>query len=81
MHLVLFFPDLLTIPLACKRFLHTLLLTWFQVKGVTLNFLDDVFRLHLTLKPAQRILKGFAFLDTNFCQGKYTSKLAKWLSR
>jgi hypothetical protein len=35
---------------------------------VTLDFLDDVFLLNLTLEPAKRVLKGFAFLNTNFCQ-------------
>ena len=73
--LVLFLADLLAITLACKRFLDSLLLAWFQVEGVALHFLDDVFRLHFALKAAQRILKGFAFLDTYFCQDRYTSKL------
>jgi hypothetical protein len=44
---------------------------------VTLDFLDDVFRLHLTLETAQSILQGLAFLHTNFCQVKYTSQPAK----
>lgn len=74
--LVLFFTNFFTVTLACESFLHALLLAWFQVEGVALNFLDDVFGLHFALKTAQRILKGLAFLDTNFCQGKYTSKLA-----
>jgi hypothetical protein len=33
---------------------------------MALNFLDDVFSLHLALEAAQGILKGFAFLNTNF---------------
>src|SRR6202041_2139121 len=74
--LVLFLPDLLAIALACQRFLHSLLFAWFQVKGVALNFLDDVFSLNLALKAAQCILKGFAFLNSNFCQWKNTSKHA-----
>ncbi len=41
---------------------------------MTFNFLDDVFGLHLTLEAAQGILKGFAFLNSNLCQKKYTSK-------
>jgi hypothetical protein len=40
---------------------------------VTLDFLDDVFGLHLALKAPQGILKGFAFLYSNLCQEKYTS--------
>ena len=78
--LVLFLTDLLAIALACKCFLYTLLFAWFQVERVTLDFLDDVFRLNLTLKTAKSILKGFAFLNSNFCQVVYTSKPAKLAS-
>ena len=38
------------------------------------DFLDNVFLLHLTLKATERIFKGFAFLHSNLCQLKYTSK-------
>jgi hypothetical protein len=72
--LILLFTNLLTIALTCKRFFHALLLTWFQIKRVTLDFLDNVFGLHLALKAPQGILKGFAFLYSNLCQEKYTSK-------
>lgn len=72
--LILLLTDLLAITLACKRFLHAFLFTGFQIKRVTLDFLDDVFRLHLALKAPQCVLKGFAFLYSNLCQEKYTSK-------
>jgi hypothetical protein len=72
--LVLLFTNLLAIALPRQRFLHALLLTWFQIKRVTLDFLDDVFSLHFTLEATQGILKGFAFLNSNLCQKKYTSK-------
>ncbi len=72
--LVLLFADLLTIPLAGQCFLHALLFARFQVKRVALDFLDNVFGLHLALKAPQGILKGFAFLNSNLCQEKYTSK-------
>jgi hypothetical protein len=72
--LVLLLTNLLTITLTCERFFHAFLLTWFQIKRVTLDFLDDVFGLHLALKAPQGILKGFAFLNSNLCQEKYTSK-------
>ena len=72
--LILLLTNLLTITLTSKRFFHTLLFTWFQIKRVTLDFLDDVFRLHLALEATQCILKGFAFLYSNLCQEKYTSK-------
>ena len=72
--LVLLLTDLLAITLTCKRFFHAFLFTGFQIKRVTLDFLDDVFRLHFALKAPQRVLKGFAFLYSNLCQEKYTSK-------
>jgi hypothetical protein len=74
MELVLFLADLLAITFASERFFYTLLLAWLQIKRVALNFLDNVFGLHLTLKASQGILKGFAFLYSNLCQEKYTSK-------
>ena len=72
--LILLLADLLAIALASERFFHALLFTRLQIKRVTLNFLDDVFGLHLALKAPQGILKGFAFLYSNLCQEKYTSK-------
>ena len=66
--LILLLTDLLAIALAGKRFFHTLLLTWFQIKRVTLDFLDNVFRLHLAFETSQGVLKGFAFLYSNLCQ-------------
>jgi hypothetical protein len=68
--LILLFADLLTVPLASEGFLHALLLTGLQVEGVALDFLDNVFGLHLALETAQSILKGFAFLNSNLCQRK-----------
>jgi hypothetical protein len=74
--LVLFFPDLLAIALPRQRFLDSLLLAWFQVEGVTLDLFDNVLGLYLALETAQSILERLAFLYTNFCQVKYTSKPA-----
>ena len=54
--LILFFACLFATAFASKRFLHTLLLAWLQVKGVTLDLLDNVFLLHFTLKATQSIL-------------------------
>ena len=70
--LVLLFTSLLAIPLARQCFLDATLFTGLQVVGVTFDFLDDVFLLNLPLKPAERILKRFAFLHTNLCQIDYT---------
>lgn len=72
--LVLFLTNLLAVALAGQCFLHPLLLARLQVKRVTFYFLNDVFRLHFTLEPAKSVLKRFTFLNTNLCQGKYTSK-------
>jgi hypothetical protein len=72
--LVLFLTNLLTVTLASQRFFHALLLAWLQIEGVTLDLFDNVFGLHLALKAPQCVLKRFTFLNTNLCQGKYTSQ-------
>ena len=77
MELVLFLADLLAITLTGERFFYALLFARHQIKRVTLNFLDNVFRLYFALKSAQSILKGFAFLYSNLCQEKYTSKRSR----
>jgi len=74
LELVLLLTDLLAIALARERFLHAFLFTGLQIKRVTLDFLDNVFSLHFSLEATQGILKGFAFLYSNLCQEKYTSK-------
>ena len=76
--LVLLFTDLLAVTLAGKRFLDALLFTWLQVERVTLDFLDDVFGLNLTLEATERVLERFAFLNSDLCQEMYTSSLACW---
>ena len=72
--LILLLTDLLAIALTCERFFHAFLFTGLQIKRVTLDFLDNVFRLHLALEAPKCVLKGFAFLNSNLCQEKYTSK-------
>ena len=52
LRLVLFFSRFFTRTLASQRGLHTLFLAGLQVKGVTLDLLDDVFLLHLALETA-----------------------------
>ena len=49
---VLFLARFFTATLASQRFLDSLLLAWLQIKRVPLDFLDDVFLLHLALEPA-----------------------------
>ncbi len=73
--LVLLFACFLPAALAGQCFFHPLLLAWLQVKGVTLDLLDDVFLLHFALKATQRIFEGFSLLKSDFCQLNYTPKL------
>ncbi len=42
---------------------------------MSLDFLDDVFLLHLPLKAAQGIFEGLSLLQSDFCQLNYTPKL------
>ena len=50
------------------RSLHPTSFARLQVVGVTLHFLNDVFRLNLALEAAQGVLQGLALLQSNFCQ-------------
>ena len=62
------FVALLTVALPRQGFFRTLLLTRLQIKGVALNFLDDVLLLHFPLKTPQGALKSLTILDVDFCQ-------------
>jgi hypothetical protein len=54
--------------LSRQSLLQALLLTRLQVVGVTLHFLNYVFRLNLALEPTQSILQRLTLLQSNFCQ-------------
>ena len=54
--LILFFTCLFACPFASEGSLYTLLFAGLQVKGVTLNLLDDVFLLYLAFEAAQGVL-------------------------
>ncbi len=54
--LVLFLTRFLASALASESGFHTLFLAGLQVEGVALDLLDNVFLLHLALKPPQSIL-------------------------
>ena len=61
------FPTLLlaqSLPRKC--FFCPALLAGFHVEAVLLDFLDDVFLLHLALKTPQGIFQGFTLLDDDF---------------
>jgi hypothetical protein len=73
-NLVLFFACFLSAALARQRFFYALLFAGLQVKGVTLDLLDDVFLLHLAFEATQCIFEGLALLKSYFCQLNYTPK-------
>jgi hypothetical protein len=66
--LILLFARLLACPLTGQRSFYSLFLARFQVKGVALNLLDNIFLLYLTLKTTQSVLEGLTLLKPNFCQ-------------
>ena len=55
--LILFFARFFPISLACERFFGTLFLAGFQVKGMSLDFLDDVFLLYLAFEAPERVFQ------------------------
>jgi hypothetical protein len=66
--LVLLLTKFFSGTLSRQRLLHSALCARFQVEGMTLYFLNDVFRLNLALEPTQGILDRLPFLQSNFCQ-------------
>ena len=67
-YLILLFASFFATTLARQSLFYPLLLTRFQVVGVTLHFLDDVFLLNLPLETAEGILQRLAFLQSDFSQ-------------
>jgi len=65
---VLLFTGLFAVTFPRQGLLYALLFTWFQVERVSLDFLDDVFRLHFAFETTESIFKRLAFLNTNFSQ-------------
>jgi hypothetical protein len=65
---ILFFANLFASALASERGFHAFLLTRLEVKGVALNFFNNIFLLHLALKAAQGVFEGFTLLQSNFRQ-------------
>jgi len=65
---ILFFACFLSAAFSRQGFFHTLFLARFQIKGMSLYFLNDVFLLYLAFKAAQCVLKGLALLNPNLCQ-------------
>ena len=61
-------PDFLPASFSGQGLLDAFLFAWFQIKGVLLDLLDDVFLLNPPLETPERILNGFTFLNANFSQ-------------
>ena len=59
---------LLAVPFSCESFFGPALLTRLQVERMSLDFLDDVFLLDLSLKTTQRAFERLAVLQHNFSQ-------------
>jgi hypothetical protein len=59
-------PELLAIPLARERLFRSPFVAGFQIEGMFLDILDDVFLLDLTLEPAESAFNRFALLDFDF---------------
>ena len=67
------FPALLLAQsLPRKRFLCPALLAGLHVEAMLLDFLDDVFLLHLALETTQGVLQRFTFLDNDFGHSSFT---------
>ena len=73
-----FFPHFFARSLASQSRFHSFLLARFQVKGVSLNFFNNIFLLHLALKPPQSVFEGFSPLAVEFLPMKYTPKPVRW---
>src|SRR5580692_309805 len=70
--LVRFSPLLLAQSLPRKGFFGSALFAWLHVEAVLLDFLDDIFLLHLALETTQCIFQRFAFLDNDFSHFTFT---------
>lgn len=60
--------NLLAAALASECLFDALLLARFQVEGMLLHFLDNIFLLNLSFEAPQRIFNGLAVLNSNLCQ-------------
>jgi hypothetical protein len=59
---------LLSVALTCQDRFDSLLLTWFQIECVTLNFLNDFLLQNLALESPQRVLQSFTILNVDLSQ-------------
>src|ERR1700693_4696565 len=59
---------LLTVALTCQDRFDSLLLTWFQIESVPLNFLNNFLLQNLALEAPQRVLQSFTILNVDLGQ-------------
>jgi hypothetical protein len=70
--LLRFAPELLAIPLPRECLLRSSLVAGFQIEGMLLDILDDVFLLNLPLESAEGALDRFALLNFDFSHAANT---------
>jgi len=70
--LVRFPPLLFAQSLPRKRFFSPAFFSGLHIEAMLLDFLDDVFLLHLALETAQSVLQRFTFLDDDFSHVIFT---------
>jgi hypothetical protein len=75
---ILFLTGFFAAAFASERFFDTLLFAGLQVKGVSLDLLDDVFLLHPTLKTPQCVLEGFTLVKSDFRQLATPPNSSRW---
>src|SRR5258708_12829812 len=74
-----FAPEFLAIPLPGERLLGPSFVAGFQIEGVLLDVLDDVFLLDLPLEPAESAFDRFALLDFDFTPAPNTPSACRQL--
>ena len=66
--LVLLAARFLSITFPRQRFLYSAFFTGFQIIGMSLDFLNNIFLLDLPFEPAQSVFKRLSLLQPNFGQ-------------
>ncbi len=72
---------LFPVSLTGQRLLDPFLLPRLQVKGVSLDLLDNILLLDLSFEAAKGVFERLALLKFYFCQMNYTSKLDRKFPR
>jgi hypothetical protein len=62
----------LTVAFAGERRFQPALLAGRNIEGVTFDFTDDVFLLHLAFEPAERALQRLVVAQFDFCHSIFT---------